>query len=209
MVVIRRSSYGRIPSPSRSASAVVIVGLEHPGPDGPVEYSIAEYKNIVGRAGRLGYGERGASYLVATSLHEEHYYWQNYVSAAPEDLVSRFLDADPRTLIIRVLVASGRTGVTGDEIIDFLECSFAVFQMRAAGTGTGWDRHALERALSDLLQHGMIEQRDDAAIVPGGIDSTCFPMRRLNIFTKCVIRAGMSSRRSLSAGSMMGKTFRR
>jgi hypothetical protein len=146
------------------ASAVVIVGLEHPGPDGPVAYSVAEYKNIVGRAGRLGYAERGASYLVATSPHEEHYYWQNYVSAAPEDLVSRFLDADPRTLIIRVLVAAGRSGVTGDEIIDFLECSFAVFQMRAAGTGAGWDRHALERALSDLLQHGMIEQGDDARL---------------------------------------------
>jgi helicase len=33
------------------ASAVVIVGLEHPSPEGPVAYSVAEYKNIVGRAG--------------------------------------------------------------------------------------------------------------------------------------------------------------
>jgi superfamily II DNA/RNA helicase len=44
------------------ASAVVIVGLEHPGPKA---YSVAEYKNLVGRAGRLGYAERGASYLAA------------------------------------------------------------------------------------------------------------------------------------------------
>jgi len=74
------------------ASAVVIVGLEHPGPK---PYSVAEYKNLVGRAGRLGYAERGTSYLIATSPHEEHQYWQHYISAAPEDLVSRFLDADP------------------------------------------------------------------------------------------------------------------
>jgi helicase len=146
------------------ASAVVIVGLEHPGPDGPVPYSVAEYKNIVGRAGRLGYAERGASYLVTRSAHEEHYYWQNYVTAAPENLVSRFLEADPRTLIIRVLVSAGRSAVTGEEIIDFLECSFGVFQMRASGAGAGWDRHGLESALSDLLHHGMIDRVEDGRL---------------------------------------------
>ena len=145
------------------ASAVVIVGLEHPG---PAAYSVAEYKNLVGRAGRLGYAERGASYLIATSPHEEHQYWQRFVSAAPEDLVSRFLDADPRTLIIRVLVAAGRVagGVSGDEIIEFLESSFGVFQMqqagaRLAGTGTG-----LQLALDDLARHGLIERRRRRAV---------------------------------------------
>lgn len=138
------------------ASAVVIVGLEHPGPKA---YSVAEYKNLVGRAGRLGYAERGASYLIATSPHEEHQYWGHYISAEPEDLVSRFLNADPRTLIIRVLVAAGRAGggVSGDEIIEFLESSFGVFQMKQAGGG-GWDRHGLERALDDLARHGLVER---------------------------------------------------
>jgi replicative superfamily II helicase len=140
------------------ASAVVIVGLEHPG---PTSYSVAEYKNIVGRAGRLGYAERGASYLIATSPHEEHQYWQHYVSAAPENLLSRFLDADPRTLIIRVLVAAGRAGggVSGEEIVEFLECSFGVFQMQQAAGGIGgWDRRGLETALADLVQHALVER---------------------------------------------------
>ena len=142
------------------ASAVVIVGLEHPGPQ---PYSVAEYKNLVGRAGRLGYSERGASYLIATNANEEHHYWR-YVSGAPENLVSRFLNADPRTLIIRVLVAAGRLsgGVTGEEIIAFLESSFGVFQMQQAGNAAGWDRHRLERGLDDLARHGLIE-RDEAA----------------------------------------------
>jgi helicase len=141
------------------ASAVVIVGLEHPGADGPKRYSVAEYKNLAGRAGRLGYAERGASYLIATNANEEHQYWARYVSAAPEDLVSRFLNADPRTLIIRVLVAAGRAGggVSGDEIIEFLEASFGVFQKQQAGGG-GWDRHRLEQALDDLAQHGLVER---------------------------------------------------
>ena len=140
------------------ASAVVIVGLEHPG---PTPYSVAEYKNIVGRAGRLGYAERGASYLIATSPHEEHHYWQHYVSAAPENLLSRFLNADPRTLIIRVLVAAGRAGggVSGEEIIEFLESSFGVFQMQQAAGGVGgWNRHGLEAALADLAQHALVER---------------------------------------------------
>jgi len=138
------------------ASAVVIVGLEHPGPK---PYSVAEYKNLVGRAGRLGYAERGASYLIATSAHEEHQYWGHYISATPEDLVSRFLNADPRTVIIRVLVAAGRAGggVSGDEIIEFLESSFGVFQVEQSGGG-GWDRHGLEAALDDLARHGLVER---------------------------------------------------
>lgn len=143
------------------ASAVVIIGLEHPGRAGPQPYSIAEYKNLAGRAGRLGYAERGASFLIATNPSEEHHYWRRYVSASPEDLVSRFLNADPRTLIIRVLVAIGRFGggVSGDEIIEFLESSFGVFQIQQSGGG-GWDRPRLEHALDELARHGLIERGD-------------------------------------------------
>src|SRR5260221_4531375 len=143
------------------ASAVIIVGLEHPGQQ---PYSIAEYKNLVGRAGRLGFAERGASYLIATSGNEEYHCWQRYVSGMPEDLASRFLDADPRTLIIRVLVAAGRVseGVSGDDIIGFLESSFGVFQMQQTGNTAGWDRLALQCALDELARHGLI-QRDENA----------------------------------------------
>jgi len=142
------------------ASAVVIVGLEHPSAEGPQPYSVAEYKNLVGRAGRLGYAERGASYLIATSPREETEYWQRYVSAQPENLASRFLAADPRTLIIRVLVAAGfaSEGVSGDEIIAFLESSFGVFRMQQSGNPAGWDRHALQRALDDLARYGLVER---------------------------------------------------
>lgn len=146
------------------ASAVVIVGLEHPPTAArpqPQPYSVAEYKNLVGRAGRLGYAERGTSFLIATNPSEENHYWRRYVTAAPEDLVSRFLSADLRTLIIRVLVAAGRAGagVPGEEIVEFLESSFGVFQRQQAGAG-GWDRRHLEQALDNLARHGLVERTE-------------------------------------------------
>lgn len=141
------------------ASSVIIAGLEHPG-DQP--YSVAEYKNLVGRAGRLGYAEKGTSYLIATDHRSEYNFWQQYVTAAPEDLVSRFLDAgtDTRSLIVRVLVAAQRAaggGVSGDEIIDFLEASFGAFQAARGREHWAWDRDDILQSLDDLQRHGLIE----------------------------------------------------
>ncbi len=48
------------------AAAVAIVGLTHPGPV-PTAYSVAEYKNMAGRAGRLGFTDRGESYLIPSA----------------------------------------------------------------------------------------------------------------------------------------------
>jgi helicase len=85
------------------AEAVVIAGLEHPGKQ---PYSVAEYKNMVGRAGRLGFASEGASYLIATSPHDETTYWSRYVTASPESLQSHFVtNYDPRSLVIRTLAA--------------------------------------------------------------------------------------------------------
>jgi replicative superfamily II helicase len=42
------------------ASSVIIAGLDHPGEE---PYSVAEYKNLVGRAGRLGYTGKGTFIL--------------------------------------------------------------------------------------------------------------------------------------------------
>jgi hypothetical protein len=142
------------------ASSVIIAGLNHRG-DEP--YSVAEYKNLVGRAGRLGYAEKGASYLLALDPRSEHDLWSRYVTAAPEDLVSRFLDdeTDPRSLIIRVLVAARRAageGVPSEEIVEFPESSFGAFQAQRARTGWQWSRPDLLSALVDLERHQLVQK---------------------------------------------------
>ena len=140
------------------AEAVVVVGLMHPG-DTP--YSVAEYKNIVGRAGRLGFAAHGTSYLVAMTPNDEHYYWNRYVKGSPESIQSQFLqaDSDVRSLILRVLVTAeqSRSGMRADDIILFLEESFAVFLQKQLTPGWRWDRPALDSGLNDLVQHKMVE----------------------------------------------------
>lgn len=147
------------------ASSVVIAGLDHPG-DEP--YSVAEYKNLVGRAGRMGFAEKGTSYLLATDGRAEHDFWHRYVLGAPENLKSRFLDqgTDPRTLIVRVLVTIQRIsgkGVSADEIVAFLESSFGAFQAARAHRGWRWNHDDLRAALDDLRQHRLVEQDGENA----------------------------------------------
>jgi helicase len=138
--------------------AVVIAGLEHPGPR---PYSVAEYKNIAGRAGRLGQANRGASYIIARNANEEHYYWSRYVMGRPEDVTSRFLTdgTDNRSLVIRVLAAAQRSGqgMRAEEIVGFLEESFGAFQQRQQSTQWKWNQTELLEALHSLHKHQLVE----------------------------------------------------
>lgn len=144
------------------AEAVIIAGLTHPG-DKP--YSVAEYKNIIGRAGRLGFSQRGTSYVVAMNGNDEHHVWNDYVLASPEDLNSRFLadHTDPRTLIVRVLIAVGRSGkgMPAEDIVEFLEESFGVFQQKAVDASWKWDEQQLLNAIAELNANNLVEQDKD------------------------------------------------
>jgi len=145
------------------ANSVVIAGLEHPG---QVPYSVAEYKNLVGRAGRLGYADAGTSYLMALTPRDEDYLWRRYVVGKPEDLSSRFISSgtDPRSLIVRVIVVLPRgasPGVSSDNIVSFLESSFGAFLAARRQDGWRWSRDELLRALASLERHRLIEKDDD------------------------------------------------
>ncbi|AFL52530.1 helicase [Sinorhizobium fredii] len=142
------------------ANSVIIVGLEHPG---QVPYSIAEYKNLVGRAGRLGFAEAGTSYLLALNSRDEDYLWRRYVAGRPEDLSSRFIagNTDPRSLVLRVLVAlprSAKAGVSSDAVVSFLESSFGAFLAGRRQDGWRWSHEDLLRALTSLEKHGLIKK---------------------------------------------------
>lgn len=141
------------------ADAVVIAGLEHPGNQ---TYSIAEYKNMVGRAGRLGYTPKGYSYLIAMTPNDEHNYWNRYVLGHPENLESKFLDrdTDPRSLVLKVLAASQRyasQGMTTEDVSLFLEESFGSFQQKQKVQHWQWDRSHTASMIAELERHGLIQ----------------------------------------------------
>jgi helicase len=143
------------------AEAVVIAGLTHPG---GVAYSVAEYKNMVGRAGRLGHVDAGESFIIAVSDPTPNTAWEHYVKGAPEDITSHFLSAttDPQTLIVRSLAALGAT-VEEDELVRLLENSFALWLDTQAG-GTGWNRDHLRESLELLLAGGLVDREPNGQL---------------------------------------------
>jgi helicase len=157
------------------AEAVVIVELDHRGAV-TTPYAVAEYKNMVGRAGRFGYSDKGSSYVIAPDPRSEHAVWQHYVLGKPEDLRSRLFDAntDPRNLVLRTLAASAQLaqgqGMMADEIVAFIEDSFGAFEQRQAMPAWRWDESKLYRAVADLAQHKLIEdhQADRYSLAPLG-----------------------------------------
>ncbi len=143
------------------ASSVIIAGLMHPGNK---PYSVAEYKNMVGRAGRPGYAEagvdRGTSYLIAAGAYQEDDFWDNYVLKSPEDLNSNFLSDEIYALLLRTITAvtpGSDKGIDLDTIISFLNHSFGAFQKRTKEANWQLDRASVEAALRELVKNELVK----------------------------------------------------
>ena len=144
------------------AEAVVIAGLQHPF---SAPYSIAEYKNIAGRAGRPGLADAGESYIIASDRPSPLEAWHRYVRGTPEAIESHFLDAstDPQTIIVRAMAALGRS-VEEQELVSLLENSYAIWHLQHIGQAQGWDTHRLQTDLQALVTGGLIDREPTGAI---------------------------------------------
>ncbi len=142
------------------ASAVAIVGLTHPGPQ-PTPYSVAEYKNMVGRAGRLGMTELGESFLIPEGALDAGRAWSAYVRGELESLDSQLIpDGDPRSLMLRVFATYAKDpigAVSEDEVLGFLDSSFAAFLAREGGS-VQWTLDRLERGFRQLVEATLIAE---------------------------------------------------
>jgi len=143
------------------AEAIVIAGLRHPGGN---PYTVAEYKNMAGRAGRLGHAEAGEAYIIATSEVGPGVAWTSYVNGQAEAISSHFLASgtDPQTLVLSCLVALG-SSVQEEDLVELLENSFAMWLRKEAGLD-GWNQQALRSDLGALVNAGLVDREPGGAL---------------------------------------------
>lgn len=84
------------------ASTVVLAETEFLGESGR-PFTVAEYKNMAGRAGRLGYNEEGKAIIIAPNAYEAQRLLQTYVMGELESLHSTFDPRDVERWLIRLL----------------------------------------------------------------------------------------------------------
>jgi helicase len=140
------------------ASTVILAENEFLGEDGR-PFTIAEYKNMAGRAGRLGFNETGKAIILADTPIERAQLFQRYVQGAPEDVVSSFKIDDLPTWVLRLL--SQVRGVTTAEIPGLLVNTFGGYV--ASRANPGWMAMVEQRIaqfVARLLQAGLAEDEN-------------------------------------------------
>lgn len=112
---------------------------------------ILEYHQMSGRAGRPKYDENGDAILIAKTIEEKDFLFENYVKAPPERIWSRLASEPALRSHILAIIATDFVR-TEEGIIKFLERTFYYHQY-----GSGMHiRNTLKNVLKFLLENGMI-----------------------------------------------------
>ena len=123
----------------------------------PQDYTVAEYKNMAGRAGRLGLSEKGRSILLADSPVQRAVLFDRYVRGKPEAIRSSFDPQDLDTWILRLLAQVDE--VPRDAVVSLLANTYAGYL--ESHKSSGWidrTREALEDVMGQMLDLGLIEE---------------------------------------------------
>lgn len=138
------------------ASTVTLAEQEFIGEDGR-PFTVAEYKNMAGRAGRLGFNETGKSIILANNALQRRQLFARYVLGAPEPIASSFSDHDLRTWIIRLL--SQVRAVTEADVPHLLASTYGGFLSQR--DSSSWRQESEQRIAEDVahfLQLGLLER---------------------------------------------------
>lgn len=138
------------------ASTVIIAEQEFIGEDGR-PFTVAEYKNMAGRAGRLGYNEQGKAIILANDSSERQYLFHRYVRGTLEPLQSSFDSDHLDTWIIRLLAQVRQ--VRKDQVLQLLLNTFGGY--RANRQHPGWHNEITQRLqalLADMIRLRLVEE---------------------------------------------------
>jgi replicative superfamily II helicase len=138
------------------ASTVILAENEFVGEDGR-PFTVAEYKNMIGRAGRLGFNEKGKSILLAENSIERRQLFQKYVLGTPEPVRSSFRIDALSTWVLRLL--SQVRKVPHAEVSKLLVHTFGGYlQARANPSWVATVSAEIERLLERMLLTGLAEE---------------------------------------------------
>ncbi len=84
------------------ANTVILAENEFVGEDGR-QFTVAEYKNMAGRAGRVGFNEKGRSVIYAETPMEREQLFKRYILGQPERMESSFKAGELATWAVRLL----------------------------------------------------------------------------------------------------------
>ncbi|MBL8554597.1 MAG: DEAD/DEAH box helicase [Phenylobacterium sp.] len=142
------------------ASTVIVAETEFRGADGSTPYTVAQYKNMAGRAGRLGFENEGKAILIADNGAERNQLMRTYVDGRPEPLRSSFDERNPGTWVMRLLAQvreAPRAAVT-----DMVANTYGGYlanlrdpRFRERMTET------LDRLLTRMVADGLVEQEGE------------------------------------------------
>lgn len=141
------------------ASAVILAEQEFLGEDGR-RFTVAEYKNMAGRAGRLGYNEAGQAIILADNPYQRRELFSRYVTGQLEPFRSSFDPQQLETWVVRLLVQIDQ--VPRIEVGRLLANTYGGYLANRAYPG--W-QNEIEARIEDLLARmeglGLVEQEGD------------------------------------------------
>lgn len=137
------------------ASTVILAENEFIGDDGR-PFTVAEYKNMAGRAGRVGYNEKGRSIIYAETPIEREQLFRKYVMGSPEPMSSSFSSGDLATWIVRLLAQVAK--VPKQDVSVLLANTYGGFV--AALKDPNWSKRTradVDALLARMLSLGLVE----------------------------------------------------
>ncbi|MES2659490.1 MAG: DEAD/DEAH box helicase [Verrucomicrobiota bacterium] len=141
------------------ASTVVIVETAFPGAE-PQPYTVAQYKNMAGRAGRLGFETQGKAIVLADTGIERQRLFRTYVQGTPEAISSSFDASNPGTWVIRLLAQVGE--IPRSSVIDLIANTYGGYL--AISRDQRWREKMsidLGYLLDRMIGQGLIKQNGD------------------------------------------------
>ncbi len=141
------------------ASTVILAENEFLGEDGR-PFTVAEYKNMAGRAGRLGFNEKGKAIIYAETPVERAQLFNRYVRGTLERLQSSFDPSHIDTWLVRLL-AQVRKVPRSDVSLLLINTFAGYLETRRSPQWRAHVEQDINRLVQRMISLGLIEVEGD------------------------------------------------